>query len=155
LPAAANRIKPWFRLWSLVPSAEAELILPARIAYRTALRRQGSPLSRESGGTVTTSQKTIRAVAADAHSPLFRVVVTMLLAFSPRWAGAQTLPGSQQIIHEFWSFREGAPQVVESLAQTTDGYLWLGTESGLYRFDGVRFERFQSPFGDSLPATDI
>ena len=104
---------------------------------------------------MTTSQKTIRAVAGDAHSPLFRVVVTMLLAFSPRWAGAQTLPGSQQIIHEFWSFREGAPQVVESLAQTTDGYLWLGTESGLYRFDGVRFERFQSPFGDQLPATDI
>ena len=61
----------------------------------------------------------------------------------------------QQIVHETWTFREGAPQVVESLAQTTDGYLWLGTESGLYRFDGARFERFQSPFGDQLPATDV
>jgi len=104
---------------------------------------------------VTTREKTIRAVAADTHSPLFRVVVIMLLAFGPRGAGAQTPAGGRQINLEFWSFREGAPQVVESLAQTADGYLWLGTESGLYRFDGVRFERFQSPFGDQLPATDI
>ncbi len=80
----------------------------------------------------------------------------LIAASTSRWASAQTpAQGGQQIIHEFWSFRDGAPQVVESLAQTTDGYLWLGTESGLYRFDGVRFERFQSPFGEQLPATDI
>ncbi len=72
------------------------------------------------------------------------------------WASAQTpAQGAEQIVHQFWSFRDGAPQVVESLAQTTDGYLWLGTESGLYRFDGVRFERFQSPFGEQLPGTDV
>jgi ligand-binding sensor domain-containing protein len=92
-----------------------------------------------------------------ANRRLFRLALTVLVAaFSGELAAAQTPPpGSQRIIHEFWSFREGAPQVVESLAQTTDGYLWLGTESGLYRFDGVRFERFQSPFGEQLPATDV
>ena len=28
---------------------------------------------------------------------------------------------------------------VNALAQTTDGYLWLGTKDGLIRFDGIRF----------------
>jgi signal transduction histidine kinase/ligand-binding sensor domain-containing protein len=71
-------------------------------------------------------------------------------------ADAQTpVTGGQRIIHQSWTFQEGAPQVVSAVAQSADGYLWLGTESGLYRFDGVRFERFQSAFGDQLSATDI
>src|SRR5262249_48694454 len=32
-----------------------------------------------------------------------------------------------------------------AIAQTVDGYLWLGTDSGLVRFDGVRFQRWLSP----------
>jgi ligand-binding sensor domain-containing protein len=65
------------------------------------------------------------------------------------------LPGGERIVHQYWTFKEGAPDVVEGLAQTTDGYLWLGTDSGLFRFDGIRFEPFQSAFDDQLPATDI
>jgi diguanylate cyclase (GGDEF)-like protein len=39
-----------------------------------------------------------------------------------------------------WSTREGLPQSsVEAILQTRDGYLWLGTQEGLARFDGVRF----------------
>jgi diguanylate cyclase (GGDEF)-like protein len=39
-----------------------------------------------------------------------------------------------------WSTREGLPQSsVEAILQTRDGYLWLGTQEGLVRFDGVRF----------------
>jgi len=34
--------------------------------------------------------------------------------------------------------------VVNALAQTSDGYLWIATPSGLYRFDGVRFDRIDS-----------
>jgi Mn2+/Fe2+ NRAMP family transporter len=32
-----------------------------------------------------------------------------------------------------------------SIAQTTDGYLWIGTNSGLIRFDGVRFVDWENP----------
>lgn len=40
-----------------------------------------------------------------------------------------------------WGLEDGLPQsVVEAVAQTTDGHLWLGTQEGLARFDGVRFE---------------
>ena len=41
-----------------------------------------------------------------------------------------------------------------SIAQTTDGYLWLATANGLYRFDGVRFERYEPQVG-AFPNPDI
>ena len=37
------------------------------------------------------------------------------------------------------------------MAQTPDGYLWLGGEFGLFRFDGVRFTPWQPPAGQKLP----
>jgi signal transduction histidine kinase/ligand-binding sensor domain-containing protein len=45
-----------------------------------------------------------------------------------------------QYVHTAWGQKEGAPSGVLALAQTTDGYLWLGCADGLYRFDGVSFE---------------
>lgn len=43
--------------------------------------------------------------------------------------------------HEVWRTEEGLPQnTVKQVLQTRDGYLWLATEAGLARFDGVRFE---------------
>jgi ligand-binding sensor domain-containing protein/signal transduction histidine kinase/CheY-like chemotaxis protein/HPt (histidine-containing phosphotransfer) domain-containing protein len=42
--------------------------------------------------------------------------------------------------HDIWRIEQGLPQdTIEALAQTTDGYLWIGTQRGLARFDGVRF----------------
>ena len=44
-----------------------------------------------------------------------------------------------------WSRQNGLPgNGVNAIAQTTDGYLWLGTSSGLVRFDGVEFEQLSS-----------
>jgi signal transduction histidine kinase/ligand-binding sensor domain-containing protein len=40
--------------------------------------------------------------------------------------------------------RQGAPTAVYALAQTSDGFLWLGTATGLYRFDGIQFDRIDS-----------
>jgi len=45
-----------------------------------------------------------------------------------------------QYVHTAWGQKEGAPGGVLALAQTTDGFLWLGCVDGLYRFDGVSFE---------------
>ena len=50
-----------------------------------------------------------------------------------------------QLIHTAWTAANGAPTYVNALSQTTDGVLWLGTNSGLYRFDGVSFSRFSLP----------
>jgi signal transduction histidine kinase/ligand-binding sensor domain-containing protein len=64
-------------------------------------------------------------------------------------------PASLQVGHDSWTFKEGAPTNVMALAQTSDGFLWLGTTGGLYSFDGVRFEAFNSPFGDQFLSTNI
>lgn len=41
-----------------------------------------------------------------------------------------------QFAHTAWGTLEGAPRRIEAIAQTPDGYLWLGSEDGLFRFDG-------------------
>ena len=42
-----------------------------------------------------------------------------------------------------WQVENGLPQnKVTAVLQTRDGYLWLGTYSGLARFDGVKFKVF-------------
>jgi ligand-binding sensor domain-containing protein/signal transduction histidine kinase len=49
-----------------------------------------------------------------------------------------------------WQTDEGLPQgTVTSIAQTGDGYLWLGTQNGLVRFDGVSFKFFNE---NNVPA---
>lgn len=43
--------------------------------------------------------------------------------------------------HTSWSAAAGAPTGVTGIGQTGDGWLWIGSTTGLYRFDGVRFQR--------------
>jgi hypothetical protein len=54
-----------------------------------------------------------------------------------------------------WSENEGAPSEISALAQTEDGYLWIGSARGLYRFDGVKFEEFNPQLGVELPSYSI
>jgi len=44
---------------------------------------------------------------------------------------------------DFWREAEGLPQSrIRAMTQTRDGYLWLGTDSGLVRFNGTSFKTF-------------
>jgi len=44
-----------------------------------------------------------------------------------------------------WQDRDGLPQnTVQAIAQTKDGYLWLGTEGGLVRFNGRAFRTYDT-----------
>jgi signal transduction histidine kinase/ligand-binding sensor domain-containing protein len=57
-----------------------------------------------------------------------------------------------QYAHTMWKFRDGFTKgAIFSVAQTPDGYLWLGTEFGLVRFDGVRAVPWQPPQNQHLP----
>jgi signal transduction histidine kinase/ligand-binding sensor domain-containing protein len=61
-----------------------------------------------------------------------------------------------QYAHTTWRVRDGFSKgIVTSLAQTPDGYLWVGTELGLLRFDGVRPAPWHPPPGQQLPGTQI
>lgn len=54
-----------------------------------------------------------------------------------------------QYKHTRWTATEGAPPSIYALAQDRNGYLWMGSATGLYRFDGVTFEAIaaQGPDG--------
>ncbi|HEX2009898.1 MAG TPA: two-component regulator propeller domain-containing protein, partial [Roseateles sp.] len=75
------------------------------------------------------------------------------------WAGpARALDPAlslAQLHHTAWRGDNGAPTHVLALAQTRDGYLWLGTGGGLFRFDGVRFEPIREVRGQALPPGSI
>jgi ligand-binding sensor domain-containing protein len=48
-----------------------------------------------------------------------------------------------QLVQERWSTAQGLPQdSVQTILQTRDGYVWIGTQEGLVRFDGLGFEVF-------------
>src|SRR5438067_10862034 len=57
-----------------------------------------------------------------------------------------------QFAHTSWGAKEGAPRNIEAITQTKDGYLLLGSAEGLFRFDGVAFEHYETPSGSALPS---
>ena len=55
-----------------------------------------------------------------------------------------------------WGMENGLPQnTVQALAQTRDGFVWLGTEVGLVRFDGNSFAVFDKNSTPALPGSDV
>jgi streptogramin lyase len=55
-----------------------------------------------------------------------------------------------QLAHRSWGEKDGYPGRSQALAQTSDGFLWIGSDDGLFRFDGVHFERYVPTSGDKL-----
>jgi ligand-binding sensor domain-containing protein/two-component sensor histidine kinase len=52
-----------------------------------------------------------------------------------------------ELSHTQWTSREGVPSSPFKIVQTQDGYVWMGSPTGLFRFDGERFEPFTLPDG--------
>ena len=78
---------------------------------------------------------------------LITIGTLFLLGASPVLALDPSLDISQYA-HTAWTVREGFSQGnIYAIAQTPDGYLWLGGEFGLFRFDGIRTVRWQPPQG--------
>ncbi|MEG3159509.1 two-component regulator propeller domain-containing protein [Sphingomonas sp. LB2R24] len=66
--------------------------------------------------------------------------MALLVIFQP--VGARAAPTAiRDLKHTRWTIDDGTPPGIKALAQTADGYLWVGGDTGLYRFDGVRFEK--------------
>ena len=102
--------------------------------------------------TVSLASKT-----AKLGTPRLLLFCFVLFFFTISPVGA--LDTSRQISqygHTAWRIEDGvfagAPNV---MAQTTDGYLWIGTQAGLMRFDGVRFVSWRPPEGNELPSSRI
>lgn len=64
---------------------------------------------------------------------------------------------NQQYVHTDWTLRDGFNFFpIQALAQTADGYLWIGTPTGLWRFDGAQFVEWKArPGQPDLPDKDV
>src|SRR5690349_10112617 len=92
--------------------------------------------------------------------PATRRVLIILACAALLWGRStralDTTLDVSQYAHTAWKNREGfAKGTVHQMVQTPDGYLWVATEDGLLRFDGVRTVAWQPPQGDRLPSNDI
>ena len=80
----------------------------------------------------------------------------VLVAAAARAGALDPQKAISQYIQTAWTTDAGLPQTsIYTVAQTGDGYLWVGTESGLARFDGVRFTVYNRHNTKALPADYI
>lgn len=84
------------------------------------------------------------------------VLACIVLACCPRAFALNPALDASQYAHTAWRIRDGFTKgSINSIAQTPDGYLWLGTQFGLLRFDGVRNVPWQPPPDERLPSDHI
>ena len=84
------------------------------------------------------------------------VALGFLLAWCPSAFALDPSREINQYAHTAWKTRDGFFNgAVQAIGQTSDGYLWLGTEFGLHRFDGFRSVPWQPPTGEQLPSSNI
>ena len=80
------------------------------------------------------------------------VLACVLFAWCPCAFALNPALDVSQYAHTSWRIRDGFTKgIIKAIAQTPDGYLWLGTEFGLLRFDGVRNVPWQPPPDQPLP----
>src|SRR6476660_4630452 len=92
---------------------------------------------------------------ADRRRSAVMAACTLLVCRVDAFALNSSLDVSQYA-HASWKISDGfSDGIIRAIAQTADGYLWLGTEFGLRRFDGVRAVPWEPPAGQQLPTSDI
>ncbi len=97
--------------------------------------------------------------SAFLNSPRCFVRTLLLLALLLAGREMHALEKNRPIRHfgrRVWQTDEGLPQnTVNCILQTRDGYLWIGTEGGLARFDGIQFTVFNRSTTPQLPWNQI
>jgi signal transduction histidine kinase/ligand-binding sensor domain-containing protein len=82
-------------------------------------------------------------------------VVALAACWGPGAMALDPRKSLTQYSRTIWTQERGLPQdTIRAITQTTDGYLWLGTDEGLARFDGYEFVVYNKANGD-LPDNSI
>lgn len=86
--------------------------------------------------------------------------MAVLLLMTSGWfsKAAWALPSStavSQAQHTVWRLSDSAPSNVADIAQTSDGFLWLGSPQGLVRFDGENFYTLPTAVGQAATKWDV
>jgi len=103
-----------------------------------------------SSGAWTQGRPTVERRACSARAAV--LLALLLFASAARSAALDPTSRLSQYGHTAWRVQDGYfGSQPYAIAQTKDGYIWVGTRDGLFRFDGVQFERWSSPAGEKLP----
>ena len=85
-----------------------------------------------------------------------RVIIGLMGVLASASVHAQNfIPTLQQLNHRSFTRLDGAPTYAYALAQSTDGTLWLGSATGLTRFDGSNFVKYPEHSDEPLPSTNV
>jgi ligand-binding sensor domain-containing protein len=108
-----------------------------------------SPLEKSRADSATTAER--------SNIPRWHFVcpLVFLSVASSVWAVDPSRHISQYA-HTAWRIQDGVfSGTPNAISQATDGYVWIGMEAGLVRFDGVRFVPRTPPDGKHLPSSNI
>ncbi len=87
---------------------------------------------------------------------LLGVMAVLVAMPMPRLSALEPTTPVASYGRQSWVMENGLPQnTVQALAQTKDGFVWLGTEVGLVRFDGNSFTVFDHNSSPALPGNDV
>lgn len=109
-----------------------------------------TPDFRDAAGNMTSI--ILRMAAAPWQCGLFQVercalLLGIFLLYSTNLAAIDPHQPITQTHHTAWGAKEGVIGEVLAIAQTSDGFIWIGTTGGLLRFDGSEFERYMPDVG--------
>ena len=96
------------------------------------------------------------AANAGKSSPLHLLILCLFvsLPFNSAFCVDPNIRISQYA-HTAWRVQDGVFNIPTTMAQTSDGYIWFGTQFGLIRFDGIRFVPWTPPNGEELMSVRI
>jgi ligand-binding sensor domain-containing protein/signal transduction histidine kinase len=81
------------------------------------------------------------------------LIFTVVLCLNSLVSRSQTTTGQDDYNTRLWQMGDGLPNnIVQAIAQTHDGYLWVGTREGLVRFDGINFQKVRLVAGHAAPS---
>ena len=87
--------------------------------------------------------------------PALAAAAILILGFARPATALDPHKSPTQYSRTVWTQEHGLPQdTIRAIAQTNDGYLWLGTDEGLARFDGYDFTNFNKS-NSELPSNSI
>ncbi|HEX5226204.1 MAG TPA: two-component regulator propeller domain-containing protein, partial [Bryobacteraceae bacterium] len=86
-----------------------------------------------------------------------RFALSIVLLAACAWRSYAMDPGRKlsQYVRETWGADRGLTGDVESITQTPDGYLWIGTSAGLFRFDGSSFTPVADQSASPVPLLNV
>ena len=95
-----------------------------------------------------------RTVIKSGALVLWLILLTLVAGPAEALDPERTL---SQYHHRRWTAEDGVPSLIFDLAQGRDGYIWIGSAAGLYRFDGVSFEHIalDAADGNSVRVTTL